>query len=40
MRKIRKLDFHAHGSDFTARLAYSARGKGGEGKNEVQRGGG
>lgn len=26
-RKIRKLDFHAHGSDFTARSAYSGRAK-------------
>ena len=38
--KIRKLDFHAHGSDFTARSAYSARAKRGEGEKKRQGGGG
>lgn len=38
--EIRKRNFHAHGSDFTARSAYSGRTKKGRSENEVQRGGG
>ena len=38
--EIRKRNFHAHGSDFTARPAYSARAKEGEGEISVSAVGG